>query len=93
MSRQRITRNGVRVGAILPYGECSQLRVVQAGPNRILVTFVGSGNDPGARFAGKRYAFSWDGQGYASRGRYLEREVSTPAQDMAKIVNWIDGGS
>lgn len=44
--------------------------VVKASPKTITVASA-SARDPGARFAGKRYQFKWDGKGYKRSGSYL----------------------
>jgi hypothetical protein len=45
--------------------------VVKALPKQITVISQGTGNDPGPRFAGKRYTYKWDGTGYKRQGQYL----------------------
>jgi len=47
--------------------------VVKATPTRVTVA-SGSGVNPGSKFSGKKYVFTWDGTGYKRQGQYLHTD-------------------
>ena len=70
-SGELLTYAAIRQGAKVKGG----WTISQASPKRIVIYSPGS-EKYGARFAGKKYTFTWDGTGYKRQGQYLYVEGS-----------------
>jgi hypothetical protein len=79
VSKQGSLKVGMKLG--------STFQVVKTTPTTVTIGSQGGGNDPGAKFSGKRYQFRWDGTGYKRGGKYIAHDTDSGFQKVKKSMS------